>query len=61
MELLNNSEYKSYLDLMPIKFEDKFFFISKDYDRYLTNLYGDYMVLPAEEKREHHVIYDLKL
>ena len=52
---------KSYLDLVPIKFEDKFFFISKDYDRYLTNLYGDYMVLPAEEKREHHVIYDLKL
>ena len=34
--------------------------VAKDYDVYLSRLYGDYMSIPPEEKREHHVIYDLK-
>ncbi len=35
--------------------------VTKNYDRYLTRLYGDYRTLPPEEKRERHVLYDLKL
>lgn len=41
-------------------FEGQQFAVTKDFDHYLCNLYGDYMTLPPEEKREHHVIYDLK-
>ena len=35
--------------------------IPKQYDVYLTNLYGDYMELPPENKREVHVAYKLLL
>ncbi len=41
-------------------FEGHEFAVTKEYDSYLKNLYGDYMTLPPEEKREHHVIYDLR-
>lgn len=30
--------------------------IPKGYDMYLKTLYGDYMAIPPEEKREHHYI-----
>lgn len=29
-------------------------------DDYLSNLYGDYKIIPAEDKRERHFIYDIK-
>ncbi|MCI8527073.1 MAG: LicD family protein [Oscillospiraceae bacterium] len=29
-------------------------------DDYLSNLYGDYKTIPAEDKREQHFIYDIK-
>ena len=32
-----------------------------DPDAYLTNLYGDYMQIPPENKRESHLIIDLQL
>lgn len=34
--------------------------IPANYDRYLTNLYGNYMELPPLEKREYHVAYKCK-
>ena len=34
-----------------VKFEDLDVFIPADYDKYLTNLYKDYMQLPPLEKR----------
>lgn len=34
---------------------------SFNYDRYLTNLYHDYMQLPPEEKRERHFIVKFQL
>lgn len=59
-------------DLMPktlfdekilTKFEDAQFYIYKDYDLYLTKLYGNYMELPPEEKRVAglHEIVKIKL
>lgn len=43
------------LDLMP--FEDRMFYGFEDYDKYLSNAYGNYMQLPPEEKRiSHHNI-----
>ena len=34
--------------------------VFNDYDPYLKNLYGDYMTLPPEEKRERHYLVELK-
>lgn len=51
---------KAYLETVSIPFENHIFQVSKDYDRYLKGLYGEYMKLPPEEQREHHVIYQLK-
>lgn len=39
----NSTEY--------VDFEGKKFPVCKEYDKYLTKLYGDYMQLPTEEKR----------
>ncbi len=35
-------------------------YLPNDYDRYLSNLYGDYMQVPPPEKRERHFIVDIK-
>ena len=40
-----------------VKFEDTTFSMLKDYDAYLTQLFGDYMQLPPEDKRQNpHLI-----
>ncbi len=53
-------ERKAFMQTKQMPFEGHLLAVTKDYDHYLKNLYGDYMVIPPEEKREHHVIYDLK-
>lgn len=42
-------------------FEDMKVLLPQDIDKYLSNLYGDYMTLPPEEKRECHYIMKLEL
>jgi len=39
------------LPLVKHLFEDEFFFIPNGYDIYLKKIYGEYMILPPEEKR----------
>ncbi len=41
-------------NLTTIKFEDTEFPIMKDYDKYLTQSYGDYMTPPPKDKQKHH-------
>ena len=53
-------ERASFFNTKKFPFEAYAFEVTRDYENYLRNLYGDYMTLPPEEKREHHVLYDLK-
>ena len=52
-------------DYTKIKFEDDYFNSFRDYDLYLSNLYGDYMTPPPENSRGGHtdelgnIIFDL--
>ena len=41
-------------------FEGKEILLFSDVDAYLTNLYGDYMVIPEESKREAHALKDIR-
>ena len=44
------------MEAMWVPFENTTLPIPKGYDMYLKTLYGDYMTIPQEEKREHHYI-----
>lgn len=35
--------------------------IPKNYDIYLKNLYGDYLSIPSEDKREYHAAYKVEI
>ena len=52
---------ETFLQTVPMQFEDKIMPVTADYDHYLQNLYGKYMELPPESAREHHIIYDVKV
>ncbi len=43
-----------FLDLITVPFEDFLIPIPKEYDKYLTIHYGDYMKLPPENERRSH-------
>ena len=55
---------ESLSSIIYIKFEGKEFPIMHNYDNYLSIMYGNYMKLPPEDKREFHIcgkiIYDVK-
>ena len=48
-------------DVSEIDFEGHVFLCAQDYDGYLTNLYGDYMTPPPQEKRHWHPVSKFKL
>lgn len=48
-------------DTEKVPFDGRYYRLTKAYDGYLRNLYGDYMQMPPEESREHHVVYELDL
>ena len=50
-EILPREVFSEYILL---KFEEGEFSAIKDYDKYLSSIYGDYMKLPPEEKRVSH-------
>lgn len=54
----NQNELKVFTEFELHQFENEMFYIPKNYDIVLKNLYGDYMTLPPEEKRQGHGILE---
>lgn len=54
-EIAKKEIYTQYLD---IEFEGKTFKGLKNYDKYLSNIYGDYMQLPPKEKQVSHHTFE---
>ena len=54
-------EKEAFLPTAQAEFEGLMVQIPGDYDKYLTNLYHDYMQLPPEEKRERHFVREFKI
>ena len=55
------TDKKMFTDTIRHEFEKHKFTIPKDYDEYLTQIYGDYMQLPPKEKRvSHHLVEIIK-
>lgn len=54
MGVENLVDYDIFNEYINIEFEGKSYRSIKEYDRYLTKLYGDYMQLPPVEKRVSH-------
>ncbi len=52
---------QAYLDLITVEFEGMQLPCVRNYDEYLTNLFGDYMTLPPiEQRKPHHNFYVFK-
>ena len=45
---------KEFFERIKTPFEEYEFYIPKHYDKYLKSLYGNYMVMPPENKRVTH-------
>ncbi len=55
-------EREKMTDLIKVPFEDKEFYIMRDYDYYLKKRYGeDYMVVPDKPHQERHVFIEFDL
>ncbi len=52
---------ESFVETVPMEYEGHMWQVPKDYDAYLTHMYGDYMTIPEEQDREEHVILELRL
>lgn len=51
---------KIYTETILVSFDGRRYRLLKNADKYMRQLYGDYMKIPPEEKREHHILYELK-
>ncbi|PSX07462.1 hypothetical protein C0W27_15695 [Photobacterium angustum] len=50
-DLFDKSLYENYKN---ISFENRSYLAIKDYDKYLSPIYGDYMIIPKETERYSH-------
>lgn len=52
---------ETFFPIVRIPFEGHMMPVPGDYKGYLKNLYGDFMKIPSEDKREHHYIKEVHL
>lgn len=52
---------ETFFPTVRMPFEGYMLPVPGDYKCYLTNLYGDFMKIPSEDKREHHYIKEVQL
>ena len=52
---------QNFLKKNAVPFEEYVWWITADYHQYLEGLYGDYMSMPPEDKREKHVLLEFNL
>lgn len=60
--VMSASKYKTeevldrtgYVDFIPVEFEGKKYNAPSNYDRYLSQLYGDYMQMPPKDQQKTH-------
>lgn len=57
-EILDKKFFEEYIEF---EFEDTTFMAFKNYDKYLKNLFGNYMELPPVEKRKSHGFIKVEL
>lgn len=53
-------ERKDFVETTKMEFEGNMWNIPKEYDKYLSHMYGTYMVVPEVGNREDHVLLELK-
>ena len=53
-------ERSSFTESVKMEFEGHLWNIPREYDAYLSHMYGDYMRLPPVQDREKHVLFELK-
>ena len=51
MEIMQKEIFTNYID---VEFEGRMFSSLRDYNTYLSKIYGDYKELPPEDKRVTH-------
>lgn len=51
---------EAFLPIKEVSFEGVEAYVPRDFDTYLTHLYGEYMQIPPVKKRERHFIVDIK-
>ena len=54
-------EREDFYEETKMEFEKKIWNIPKNYDKYLTHMYGDYMKLPKKENIEKHALMEFEL
>lgn len=54
-------ERKEFCEFARHDFEGRNWKIPKEYHKYLTHMYGDYMKIPDEAHREQHVVLEYKI
>lgn len=54
-------ERKDFCESAFMEFEGNLWRIPKEYDKYLSHMYGDYMKIPKETAREKHVLLEFDL
>lgn len=52
---------KDFYEFTKHEFEGRNWKIPKEYDKYLTHMYGDYMKLPSIDQREKHVLIKFEI